>query len=303
MKDSTQIYLLASEQDLAWGMAVDTLGYQSIGQNKPYPHSANHPSHYLFSEQRGRVLDEYVLIYISRGRGYFRSDKCKEVEIRPGTFFLLFSDEWHSYRPYKKDGWDEYWIGFRGESIERCIQKGFFRKDKPVFDVGVKDEIVQLYRQAISVAGEQGFGFQQILGGIVNHLLGLAFSLDKKNEMESMQASDQINQAKIIMRNTYTSDISCKEIAKQVNMSYSWFREIFKKHTGFAPLQYVLELRLQKSRELLANTDRTVKEVSLSSGFDNTDYFCTLFRSRMNMTPTQYRKQVRGENHVLRHEK
>ena len=73
MNDAIHLkYLVAGPNDLLWGTAVNSVGFQEVGPGEPYPPS-NHPSRYLFSEERGRVLSEYQLLYITRGKGMFTS--------------------------------------------------------------------------------------------------------------------------------------------------------------------------------------------------------------------------------------
>ena len=61
-------YLVISPTDLKWGMTINSVGFQNIAAHTPYPPN-NHPSRYLFSTDNGRVLNEYQLLYITRGGG------------------------------------------------------------------------------------------------------------------------------------------------------------------------------------------------------------------------------------------
>lgn len=288
-------YLIASDQDILWGLTVNSVGHQFIEKNSPYP-PRNHPTRYLFSSEKGRVLNEYQLLYIVRGAGSFVSESVKKTNIKEGNMFLLFPGEWHSYTPDKSTGWDEYWIGFKGVNIDNRVQNKFFAKDKPIFNVGIRDDIVQLYKQAIDIAKEQNTGFQQMLAGIVNHLLGLAYSQNKHSSFEELKVLKQINKAKILMYDHFHLGIGPQEVAQEVNMSYSWFRRIFKQYTGFPPSQYLLELKLQRSKELLTNTADTSQEIAFKVGFENSDYFCTVFRKKTGMTPMKYREVTQGKN-------
>jgi AraC-like DNA-binding protein len=294
MKESIHIkYLIVNEQDALWGLTINSVGFQHIEAHTSYP-QGNHPSRYLFSPQAGRILDEFQLIYISSGKGIFTSKSCEETEIKSGNFFLLFPEEWHNYSPSKDTGWDEYWIGFSGVNMENRVQNNFFNKAKPIFNVGLNDEIVSTYKLAIQVAKAQETGFQQMLAGIVNYLLGLTYAKDKLNTFEDLRVVNQINKAKIIMLDLYTKEIKLEDIAQEVNMSYSWFRRVFRQYTGFSPSQYLQELRLQKSKDLLTNTLKPVKEIAYEVGFENADYFCTAFRKKIGSTPLKYRNFTRG---------
>ncbi|MCD7972596.1 MAG: AraC family transcriptional regulator [Candidatus Azobacteroides sp.] len=288
-------YLIANEQDLLWGLTINTIGRQTIRQHESYPPN-QHPTRYLFSVEKGRILSEYQLLYITQGSGTFQSSSCRQMQVKAGSMFLLFPDEWHSYKPDASTGWEEFWIGFKGENIDYQVKNGFFNRQKPVFFVGILEEIVQLYEQGISVAKEQKTGFQQMLAGIVTHLLGLAYSLNKYQSFENLNVTDQINKAKILFADNFQQDINLEEVAKEINMSYSWFRRLFKKYTGFSPAQYIHELRLQHSKVLLTNTNLTIKEIAFKSGFEYLEYFCTAFKNKTKMTPVQYREFTQGKN-------
>lgn len=111
-----QKYLLSNPNDHKWKLTINSVGCQEVGPGMPYPPS-DHPSRYLFSSQKGRILNEYQLLYISKGKGVLYSEtlgRDNGIQIGQGYFFMLFPGEWHSYYPDYKTGWEEYWIGFQG---------------------------------------------------------------------------------------------------------------------------------------------------------------------------------------------
>ena len=288
-------YLVISPTDLKWGMTINSVGFQNIAAHTPYPPN-NHPSRYLFSTDNGRVLNEYQLLYITRGGGKFASRTTGSGRYQPvseGNMFLLFPGEWHNYMPNRETGWDEYWIGFQGSHIDYWTANGFFSREKPIYNVGIHNEIVQLYQQAIRVAIEQKSGFQQVLSGIVNYLLGLACSYDKNYVFETSEIIDQIGRAKILIAAQFKT-IRPKQIADKLNMSYSNFRKIFKEYTGFAPAQYIQEMKLTKAKELLTNSSMPIKEIAYLMGFENHEYFFTAFKKKNGVTPADYRHLTQG---------
>lgn len=286
-------YLIASEQDISWGVVVNSAGTQRVEPGASYP-LTNHPMRYLFSTQKGRTLEEYQLIYISEGKGEFMSGSKKKVIVNEGCFILLFPGEWHNYNPIRSTGWHESWIGFNGVDIDRRINAGFFSKEEPIFNVGINEEIVNLYLKAISVAQHQEAGYQQMLGGIVNILLGYAYAANKQMSFEDMKVVNQISKAKMLMQENLNKNITPEDIASMVNMSYSWFRRIFKQYTGFSPAQYIQELRIKRSKELLTNTSLASKEIAFEAGFETPYYFCLVFKKKTGLTPIEYRGKTQG---------
>lgn len=84
-------------------------------------------------------------------------------------------------------------------------------------------------------------------------------------------------------------DADIKKIASKLSVSYSWFRKVFKEYTGFSPNQYFLELKLRRAKELLAESNFSIKEISYDLNFSSYEYFLSFFKNRVGMTPLEYR--------------
>ena len=94
-------YLIVNDMDRKFGLWVNTVGYQSIPPDSPYP-LKEHPSGYFFNAEKGRVLREYQLVYITKGRGLFSSDSTSEKQVCKGRLMVLFPGQWHTYRPLRQ---------------------------------------------------------------------------------------------------------------------------------------------------------------------------------------------------------
>lgn len=139
-----------------------------------------------------------------------------------------------------------------------------------------------------------------MLGGIVHHLLGVAYSYNKQLGFDDMQDGQQINKAKILVAENYDKGISPERIASQIGMSYSWFRRIFKQYTGFSPINYIQEIKIRKSMEMLTNTSLQIKEIAFVAGFNNAEYFSTIFKKKTGYTPDRYRRIHAGPASLTR---
>ncbi|MDR0412555.1 MAG: AraC family transcriptional regulator [Dysgonamonadaceae bacterium] len=285
-------YLSNSNFDELWGLTVNTVGHQNIEAHKPYP-TQNHPNSYLFSTEKGRILDEYQFLYVARGEGSFVSKSCKEIKIRTGNLFFLFPNEWHNFSPNEETGWEEYWIGFKGADIDRLCENGFFNKSKPVFNIGYNNTIIELFDQAIKATNERETGLQQMLAGLVKYMLGIIYSINKQSFFDEQTLPVKIEEAKKIMKDNFHLNISPADIADRLCLSYSHFRKIFKEYTGYAPKQYIMELKINKSKELLTTTNMYLKEISHSAGFENVEYFCSLFKKNVGISPAAYRNKTK----------
>lgn len=84
-------------------------------------------------------------------------------------------------------------------------------------------------------------------------------------------------------------DISLNEIAAIADLSPSHFSRAFRKTTGQSPIQYLMQRRLERAKELLALPNIPLVEVGLLSGFKNQSHFSTLFRKYTHLTPRNWR--------------
>ncbi|MDR1743283.1 MAG: AraC family transcriptional regulator [Dysgonamonadaceae bacterium] len=281
-------YLLVTEKDKNFGLTVNTVGFQPIASNALYP-SVDHPKSYYFNPDKGRILSEYQIVYISKGSGFFSSEHTKQTEVKKGQAFILFPGQWHTYKPLKETGWNEYYIGFEGIIADQLFENKFISHRNQILNVGVNEDLVNLFSTAIRVAKEDKTASQQYLGGIVFHILGLILYQSQNMNFESRASAQIIEQAKIIMIENINKNIDIKEIAENLSTSYSWFRKVFKEYTGYAPAQYFQELKLRKAKELLAETNLSIKEIAYKLNFCSYEYFLAFFKKRVGMTPLEYR--------------
>lgn len=91
----------------------------------------------------------------------------------------------------------------------------------------------------------------------------------------------------------YARKISLADIAAAAKVSKSEALRCFKEGTATSPVDYLIQYRLNRAKQLLIETDRTVTEISSEVGLDNVGYFARLFKRMFNRTPNQLRKEYR----------
>lgn len=281
-------YLIVNDKDRSFGISINTVGYQSIRPNSPYP-VRNHPTGYFFNAQKGRVLREYQLLYITKGQGSFASDDTPDRQVGKGHLIVLFPGQWHTYKPDTATGWNEYYIGFEGTMADQLVRNSFLTKDNQVLDIGLNEELAMLFSRALEVAEEDKTASQQYLAGIVLHMIGLVLSVSRNNVFEKDNVSEKMEQAKIIMNENLCREIDPEQLAARLNLSYSWFRKAFKDYTGYAPAKYFQELKMRKAKQLLVGSTHSVKEICFMLGYTSTEHFSNLFKKHAGITPLKYR--------------
>lgn len=282
-------YLVTTERDLLWGLTVTTVGSHQIPkQFDVYPPHCGHPDKYFFLFEEGRILNEFQLVYITQGSGRFYTSQHEWIEVNEGDIISILPSKWHSYTPNKKTGWSEYWIGFKGPSMDQRLLNGFLSQHNGIYKVGLRDEILSLYQQAIEVATKESIAYQQVLAGIANHILGLALAYDQEQQFENYTVA-HMTKAKMIIRENLYYKITPEEVAEQLNMSYSWFRKTFKEFTGLSPACYIQTLKMQAAKDALLSSNLSIKEIAFNLHYDNTEHFSTQFKKHIGSSPKEYR--------------
>ncbi len=93
------------------------------------------------------------------------------------------------------------------------------------------------------------------------------------------------------IQENYTEEISLKEFGAQFHLSEKYVSRYFKEHFHITLSQYVNHLRLERARQLLQETQLSVTEVALRSGYPNVSYFIRSFKKMYGLSPLKYRKK------------
>lgn len=89
----------------------------------------------------------------------------------------------------------------------------------------------------------------------------------------------------------YFEKLTLDEVADVCNISTSYFSRLFKRETGLSFPHFINELRINKAKDLLIQTDLPVMTISNDIGFDECTYFIRVFKKSVNLTPANYRKK------------
>jgi len=91
----------------------------------------------------------------------------------------------------------------------------------------------------------------------------------------------------------FSKELEIGRLASDYNISAAHFTREFKKYVGESPKQYILRLKLSRSRELIRHTNLPISEVAEKCGFENVTYFNRIFKARYNESPTGFRNKYK----------
>lgn len=116
-----------------------------------------------------------------------------------------------------------------------------------------------------------------------NQISSVSYQEKNKKLVQSIKEYTRMNFADM--------DLSLKTVSQMFHLSTAYVGKIFKSMEGMSYASYVTNCRLEESKRLLLETEKTVQEISGALGFTNSSYFTTVFKSAYGMTPTVFRNQ------------
>lgn len=105
--------------------------------------------------------------------------------------------------------------------------------------------------------------------------------------------NNTISLAKKYIDLNFNKEICLDDVAEYVDLSSAYFSRLFKHQTGENFIDYLIKIRMEKGKTLLAETSLKTYQVGENVGYNNSKYFCKLFKNYTGYTPTEYRSKVR----------
>lgn len=275
--------------DRAWGLYATSFGHAHVPPGAVYPPSG-HPAGHHFVWNQGRTLPEYQLLYIHSGSGSFESTLTKRKKVGRGTVFLLFPGVWHRYRPDASTGWMESWIELNGSYMDHLQKAKIIDPREPVYQIQTIPEVEDLLESAHHLVRAKPPGFSVHLGFLAAQILTLLRSSSSRRQTTPRRIDGIVSESQALLAQNLGNNCSAEQIARQMGVGYSYFRREFKQQTGFSPKQYQIEVRHRQARDLLRNTNLTVKEISEQLGYNSPYHLSLDFSNRNGLSPIKWRK-------------
>ena len=242
--------------------------------------------HYTY---RKKGLPENFLFYCVDGHGRYQVGD-QHHEVGPNEFFILPQNVEHSYGSNPDHPWSIYWIHFGGESLPGLNKAQAFQKHFKPFYIKDNGDIISLFVKIYKTL-ELGYSIDnlQFANMSLSYFLTLFVYNSRHYAATDSEKKDCVDSAILFMKENINENISLNNLSGQYNYSVSRFSNLFKQKTGYAPIDYFLQLKMQKACQHLDFTERSIKDIAFSMGFDDPYYFSKRFRAIIGMSPKKYR--------------
>lgn len=243
-----------------------------------------------------QVLDYYLVHYVIRGRGHFRT-LGRDYAVKEGDSFFIFPGELVSYTSDEHEPWKYRWVGFKGSRAEELLSISGISRHKPVAFSGPKRRMTALFAQMQRLlhAGQassdmQSGGYMRLI--LSEYMQGQAEAGVPKEE--SSMILQQVEQAIRWLTLQYYQEISIEQMAQSLGYHRTHLSKMFKQHTGMSPMNFLLKIRMERAKHLLLQEKLTVEQVASSVGFTDPLYFSKQFKKWYGRSPSDYRQDMKG---------
>ena len=242
---------------------------------------------YTTYREGGRL--DYQMLYLWKGCGLFELEEGVR-RIGEGGIVLYKPRQRQKYTYHAKDRTEVFWIHFTGREVPQLLRScGLW--DCQSFMIGSCPEFGELIGKIVREIRFRPFQYELLCSAYFTELTAVVGRRRQRYENAGLyQKYDRIAAVAESIQNHCEEDSSLEDYARQANLSKYHFIHLFTQLVGQSPYAYKVGVRLEKAKDLLANTNLPVAEVARIVGYDNPLYFSRVFKNAVGQPPLSYRK-------------
>lgn len=271
---SESIYMIADTLDTSAGIWP-----LRIGRNIAKSHYRSGPK---------RIL-HYNVHLVIKGKVQFTYDD-QTLILEEGDLFCMFPNQLYMYGAYPDDEpLQMTWFVFDGTLAAPLLAMTGLAEATPVLhrppDQQLQTIFIQMLENARTVDIKHKMRLHALLYQWFAHLI------PNGNALSAAQSGDHwVQQGIDMMKAHYMERLTIQALTRQIGVNRSHFTRVFTQTVGIPPIQYLQNLRLEKSAELLRHSALSVTEIALSTGYADLYSFTRAFSKRYRISPSEYRR-------------
>jgi AraC family transcriptional regulator of arabinose operon len=229
---------------------------------------------------------EVIFIYCAEGEGWCEI-AGRRHEISKNQLLII-----HVYGANKTKPWTIHWFHAIGSNVPFYLERLGVSTQKPVVPLGGDVQLFSLFED-VQEGLESGFTLTHLIYAAhsLTHLMGLILRHKEEFQHGETTMRERIDKSIEFMKGHLRQPLSVATLAALVNLSRSHYTTLFRRVTGYAPLNYLNHLRMQRAVQLLNTTELSIKHISDQLGFSDQFYFSRAFSKLHNHSPSEHRRR------------
>lgn len=236
------------------------------------------------------TFSKWAFIYLSGGSGSYQANNGPVQRVESGTLLFLRPGVIYNYGPDQDGFWDEYYFTFEGTRIREWLDSWLTNVDEAKI-VGHEDATQHNRIERIFMLMESGLPDNIDRAALLVETLLFEFML-KAHTTAQTTKTQQVIDIMDDLGDSLFQPFDAKSIAKRHHISISTLRRVVSEYTGYPLNAYINRLKIAEAKNILLNTEDSVKEVADSLGFKDVFYFSRLFKKYVGVSPLIYRNNM-----------
>lgn len=235
------------------------------------------------------IRTESIFHYVISGKGHLVLNG-KRYDISAHQGFLIPKNYMAYYEADKDDPWAYAWIHVDGPRAKELFFQTGLNADNPLFiPTTPADEIFDIIIDIYEHLDEECY----CLGKVYEFFNALVVKSQKQEDSASDQRLLYVQKVVRYIQVKYSESISIEDIAYICGLNRSYLTRLFKDASGYTPQQYLINYRIKKAKEILADSDEPIQQVAYMVGYTDTFTFSKAFKKIVGLSPTDYREERR----------
>lgn len=271
-----------------WPFRVRSFGYSNYNPHYVEFPSGNHPADHCYTWEKGRILSTLTLVFVSSGKGRFRSEPSGILPVTQNTVICVFPDIRHAYCPDVKTGWCSQWVELSAEDALPLIRQAGITEKLPLKTFDATPRLARLFQQLFDCSRVERYGVEQELAAGAYSILAHVLALWQSNAPYAQHFA-VVERMRQYLTNDLMRTPPVSVAAAQAGLSVSRLRVLFKQATGLSPKQFQLEARIHRAEILLAESALSISSIAEQTGFESVYHFSRQFKRMRGMPPAKFR--------------
>ncbi len=234
---------------------------------------------------------EAIFIYCAEGNGWCEITGRRH-EIAQNQLLVIPAATPHVYGASESEPWTIHWFHAVGSNVPHYLEQLGVSIEKPVVSLGGDPQLFSLFEDLLEGL-QHGFTLTHLIYAAhsLAHLMGLILRHKEEFWPGETSVRERIDKSIAFMNSHLREQLDVAALATIANLSRSHYTTLFRRVTGYAPLNYLNHLRMQRAVQLLNSTDWPIKKISDHLGFSDQFYFSRAFTKMHNHSPSEHRRR------------
>lgn len=249
-----------------------------------------------FGTKMARTLNHHELILVCNGKGNYQINE-KQYPIKKGMLLIISPDEPYSIEMDGRVPAGFLTVHFSYAGIAFLDGKWNINDKmripfgQPVLELKDTYSIEEQFKKLVDCWNDKLPGYEFTARTRFQQLI-IDIMEDRNKQFQSDGTSLKVEKIIQYMHQNINTRITLTELSGLVHMTPSYMSRTFKERTGYTIIDYFNKLKIDKSKELLIEGNKKVKEVAQELGFADEFYFSRMFKKSEGITPSKFNSRI-----------